>query len=310
MSELSPTLGSSRGAALVVESPEGIPLSFEISQVGDRVLAFLVDQLIVFGVIVGVVVVAKLFDLAFGTSGGMLDAVLGVLAYLWFMFYFALFEIVGRGRTPGKRAAGLRVIDLGGRALTARQLFTRNLSRLIETFVPIGVLLSLGDSNSGGWVTLLASVWLLILLLLPLFNRNRQRLGDFLANTIVVRAPRAMLASDLSTRRARRAEKGAEAESEVDEPEAFVYLFTTAELELYGIFELQTLEGILRTSDVAERTLADLRRTIWRKMSRPNPVGPIDDRRFLFDFYTQLRAHLEGRLLLGDRRERKKQGRL
>lgn len=309
MNELSPVLGTSQAATLVVESPEGIPLSFEISQVGDRIIAFLVDQLIIFGVLFAVALTGVLFSLSLDGWGRMVEAALGVLVYLWFMFYFALFEIVGRGRTPGKRAAGLRVIDLGGRALTARQLFTRNLSRMIETFIPLGVLLSFEEANAGGWTLVLACAWLLILLFLPLFNRNRQRLGDFLANTIVVRAPRAMLASDLSTRRASRAGK-VDADREAEEPEPFVYTFKTPELELYGIFELQTLERILRTPNVTERTLADLRRTIWRKMSRPNPVGPIDDRRFLFDFYTQLRAHLEGRLLLGDRRERKKQGRL
>jgi uncharacterized RDD family membrane protein YckC len=76
----------------------------------------------------------------------------------------AVFEVAGRGFTPGKAACGLRVVSLGGAAPTLRALLVRNLLRLVDA-LPVGYL--------AGGVSMLAS-------------DMTQRLGDRAAGTLVV----------------------------------------------------------------------------------------------------------------------------
>jgi hypothetical protein len=51
--------------------------------------------------------------------------------------YFAGLEIVMRGRTPGKKMVGLRVVSRGGGSASAGALITRNLLRLVDFFVGV-----------------------------------------------------------------------------------------------------------------------------------------------------------------------------
>jgi hypothetical protein len=77
-------------------------------------------------------------------------------------------------------------------------------------------------------------------------------------------------------------------------------IFSEAELSVYGIFELQELERVLRIREArAMREVAD---TIRAKIGRP--VAEEDDV-FLLSYYRQLKARLERKLLFGKRREDK-----
>ena len=69
------------------------------------------------------------------------------------------------GTTVGKRLLRLRVVADEGRRLALREAMLRNLTKVIELQWP-----------------------LIVLLLLPVFNRFRQRLGDMIARTTVVDA--------------------------------------------------------------------------------------------------------------------------
>jgi len=78
--------------------------------------------------------------------------------------YFAIFEIVWQGQTPGKRVANIRVIRDDGRPIDATAAVLRNLVRVVD-LLP-------GMYGLGVIVMLL--------------NRNSRRLGDFVAGTVVV----------------------------------------------------------------------------------------------------------------------------
>lgn len=281
--------------SLRLETPEGVPIRFELSTVGDRIYAFVLDVILILVVAAALLISSLLLSSVPYTDALFLLAISG-----WFFGYFPLCEMLMRGRTIGKRVAKLRVIDLGGRHLMAQQIFARNLTRNIELTIPLSILSS--NSITQGW-QLFSMLWLAILVLLPLFNRNRQRLGDFIAQTVVVRAPKLKLERDLTD--ANRPRKDSE-----EVQSSYQYTFTKKELNLYGIYELQTLEKVLRAKEVSHETLKTLRKTIWRKMSRSAPPRNLNDRRFLLDLYSQLRAELEHRLLFGERREKKQRGRL
>src|SRR4030095_16192685 len=88
---------------------------------------------------------------AIGVSGGSLLAV-SIGPFIGFMvrnLYFVGFELAGRGGTPGNRCVGLRVIDGAGGPLQPSAIVARNLTREIETFLPLGVLLTAGTSDTG-----------------------------------------------------------------------------------------------------------------------------------------------------------------
>ena len=56
--------------------------------------------------------------------------------------YFIHFELSWRGATPGKRIVGIRVIDRRGGPLLPAAVIARNLTREVEIFIPLRVLIS------------------------------------------------------------------------------------------------------------------------------------------------------------------------
>jgi len=144
---------------------------------------------------------------------------------------------------------------------------------------------------------LVASAWVAVLALLPLFNRDRLRAGDLVAGTLVVRSPQFVLLEDLS------------ATTPGGRTAAPVLHFSAAQLDLYGIHELQVLESLLRQRAARLPALEAVAKKIQRKIGWTGAAGDADARAFLHAFYTAQRARLEERMLLGDRRESKRPGR-
>jgi uncharacterized RDD family membrane protein YckC len=276
-----------------IVTPEGVPLRFALADVGDRLGAFAIDCTLV---ILVAAVVAIAAAIAAAAARG-LGVAAGLLAFFALRsFYFAWFECHAAGATPGKRLLGLRVIDAHGGMLSAEAVFARNFMREIELFVPLSFVL-VPDSVLPGrsaMARLAAGLWLGILALLPLFNRDRLRAGDLVAGTLVVHTPKAILLDDLSAPRVdRRAPAGEIA-------------FTAAQLDQYGIRELQVLEDLLRHGSARTRALEAVAKKIQDRIGWTPPARPIDHRSFLQAFYTAQRARLEERMLLGERRESKR----
>ena len=76
--------------------------------------------------------------------------------------------------------------------------------------------------------------------------------------------------------------------------------FPPVALELYGVYELQTLEDVLRNEN--PDAIVTVARMIRSKARLPDDG---DDYAFLSDYYAALCAHLESRLMVGRRREDK-----
>lgn len=276
----------------VLETPEHVALAVELADLGSRLGALVLDLALQLAAIVATVI--ALVTVA-GADASGIGAPVILLTFVVRSFYFTLFEIVWQGRTPAKRALKLRVVARDGGPLTAAMVFARNLTRELETFLPLTALLAPQTLLPGapGWAKALTVLWVLAFTLLPLFNRYRARLGDLLAGTVVVAEPRPALLPDLA----------AEARDSAADQE---FVFTPAQLALYGIRELQVLEQVLRRppSFQKDSTLAMISDRVRRKIGWPGDP-PRQHERFLQAFYAAQRAHLEHRLLLGERRERK-----
>lgn len=279
-----------------IVTPEGVPLTFQLAERGERAAAVLID-LVIMLVALGAVVLSVVFvSWQFGFS----EIIIGVTLLLFFLirtFYFVYFELRWQGATPGKRALGLRVIDRKGGYLRPDAVFARNILREVELFLPLTLLLAGPEQGSSAWVNLLTLGWLSVFVLLPFFNKDRLRAGDVIAGTWVVSAPKTLLLSDVAA--------GAKAKQGPSQAAAPEFPFTRNQLEIYGIYELQTLEDVLRQKGPqTQETLREVTLRVQRKIGWTGEEK-VDYRRFLEAFYAALRAHLESRLLFGERRENK-----
>ena len=295
-------LRGNEDAKLVREivTPEGIPVRFTLASASDRATAFLID------VVIQVVAIFSIsWALAYAVHGEstLLTAVIVVLAFLLVNFYFAVFEVRWQGATPGKRKIGIRVIDARGGQLETSAVLARNLVRELEVWMPLRFLLAgnLVWPEAPGWARLVAGAWTFVFLLMPAFNKDRLRVGDMIAGTRVVMQPKIVLVPDLVDETAaapRHAPAGA--------PAAPSYVFTDAQLAIYGIYELQVLEGVLRISPGDVSQLEVLRTVSEKVRGKIRYEGKVaDDERFLREFYAAQRAHLEQKLLFGQRRQDK-----
>lgn len=289
-----------------IVTPEGISLPFVVAPAGDRVSAFFLDSLVI--VLVTIILwLGTLFVASVGL-GELAVAIALLVHFLLWNFYFIWFETRWSGMTFAKRRMGLRVISRDGGPLTAEAIFARNLMRSLEFYIPAAVLIA-PDAllpDAPGWGRLLAAVWILVFAFMPFFNQDRLRCGDLVAGTMVVKAPQAMLLSDLAERSARPAARAA-APGVPRPPDPFP--FTREQLDIYGIHELQVLEDLLRRDDqgtLDPRVLAEVCEKIKVKIRWPAETWNVPVRPFLDAFYRAQRGLLEQKMLFGQRRERKR----
>jgi uncharacterized RDD family membrane protein YckC len=150
---------------LNIKGLTGVGLKLRIAGPGTRAYAFLIDWhirlLVVLAWLLMGVVMQRLGWLAVGT---MLQLAFWSPVLIFYIFYHPVLELAMRGRTPGKRMAGARIVTLEGATPGAGALVMRNLFRLI-------------DQLPGLYV---------VGLLCCMFTPQRVRLGDLAAGTVLV----------------------------------------------------------------------------------------------------------------------------
>ena len=160
---------------LIIETPERVPLHFALASIGNRFLACAIDHALQVLTII-VIVLAFTLIANYSSLGEQLTnapkwvlAILIVIVFLIISSYFAFFEWIWNGQTPGKRWLKLRVIREDGRPVTFWEAAVRNLLRVFDMQpAPIFPFYSVG--------------------LISVFMSSRdQRLGDMVAGTVVVR---------------------------------------------------------------------------------------------------------------------------
>ena len=294
----------------VMVTPEGIALPVVLASRGARFGALVIDLILIgLAMILATVAIGLLAggtaklgfeaDQAKGAARHALDFLFILWVAAIFLFrnaYFLFFELGPRGATPGKRMVGIRIAARDGGRLSAEMVIARNLLRDIELFLP--AVLLVGASAEGtdmGPVMLGATAWFLVFALFPFFNRDRLRAGDLIAGSWVLEAPKRKLEAAMSLGHAARGTSAATGAA---------YRFGEADLAIYGEFELQTLERVLREN--RPEAQAAVSEAICRKIGW-NP-GTGDERAFLEAYYTQLRARLEGGMRMGKRKADKYAG--
>lgn len=157
-------------------TPESVELEFTLAGIGSRALAILVDlhvltlALVLFWVLWGIFSAQLLNYLErLGMNYRALPIWLLAIALLGSFIvstgYFAVFELMWQGQTPGKRFAKIRVIRDDGRPIGMGQAALRALLQPFDYFLFIGFFLIL-------------------------FGKREKRLGDWVAGTIVIQEER------------------------------------------------------------------------------------------------------------------------
>jgi len=272
-------------------TPEGIDLSLGLATASQRLGAFLIDALIMIVALVLLQLILSWIASTAFRSGGRYTAEIAMAVWLLGAFlirtgYFILLESGRRAATFGKRVVGLRVVARSGERLTVDSVIARNLMREVEVYLPLSSLLQTLFSFRNAvdpWLALGGAGWVLLFLLFPLFNRDRLRVGDLLAGTWVVSIPKRQLSWDLV--------------SHGQEP---ALRFTPEQLDTYGVYELQTLEQVLR-----EGNPETMQKVAWAIRQKIGHRDPAPNHEFLTAYYTAARAHMERGLLFGRRRANK-----
>ncbi len=165
-----PILADAAPEAVALESATGVELHLPIAGPGARAWAFIIDwhvRLVLACAWYFIAALAYNRDLSIAApldaDGAWFGFVVAPPAAIYFLYHFVL-EIAMRGRTPGKRIAGVRLVAQHGGAPGAGALATRNVFRLIDSF------------------PLFYGVGLVATML----TRNRVRIGDLAAGTLLV----------------------------------------------------------------------------------------------------------------------------
>lgn len=154
-----------------IKTPEFVSIQFQLAGLGSRAAAYLLDQLIL--TLANVIVVIILLVLLTGSasfsalSDELTSIIFGVAIVLLFIInwgYFVFMEFYFGGKTIGKRALGIRVIQENGHSLTLLSSFIRNFLRIV-------------DSLPASYLTGLLMIF---------FHPQHKRVGDLVAGTIVV----------------------------------------------------------------------------------------------------------------------------
>jgi uncharacterized RDD family membrane protein YckC len=145
---------------LEIITPEHVHIRLEPAGVGSRFLALIIDALIVLAISSFIGGILR-FTLPAGIATAIGVTLNFVLTWGWHVF----FEVKKQGRTPGKRALRLRVIDARGLPVSLHQSLVRNIVRILDfapAFYGVGAIA-------------------------VLVTESRRRLGDLVADTLVVR---------------------------------------------------------------------------------------------------------------------------
>lgn len=136
-----------------IQTSHNIVISFPLANLMQRILATIID-----------IIVICLYWFLISAMFMSLQTIAYILIIPVVSFYHLLFEVFNKGQSPGKKIMKLRVIDVHGRTPNIESYFMRWIFRLVDITFSVGTL---------------AMIFIIS-------SEQKQRLGDMLAQTMVV----------------------------------------------------------------------------------------------------------------------------
>lgn len=144
-----------------INTAQNVTIDYEVANLGDRILAFLIDGLIkgAYVFLAFLMIVPQLAD-----SNWRFGLILGGFLAIPMVFYSLIFEIFNNGQTPGKKAMDIKVVAMDGEEVSTGMYFLRWLFRIIDINIMSGI----------------------IAILTIAFTEKGQRVGDLVGDTTVI----------------------------------------------------------------------------------------------------------------------------
>lgn len=150
-----------------IVTPEAVVLELQTAGFASRMAAGAIDLAAIFGIFLAVLTVLTVVLRDVDDSTG--TTIIAVLVFALLFGYPVAFQTMMRGRTPGKAALRLRAVTVDGAPIGIRESILRSMGLVVDLLLPPGGITGV-----------------LFILATP----RHQRVGDLLANTIVIRDPR------------------------------------------------------------------------------------------------------------------------
>ncbi len=224
-----------------IQTTQNVEISYEIASVSDRVLAALIDYLILTAYIVGVSLLLRflIFDPEFSEIE-IVESAFFFIAFIGVLFYDLICELSMNGQSFGKKAMKIKVVKLDGTEPSFGAYFLRWVLRIIDTtlFTPV------------------------VAVLVVLINGRGQRIGDIAAGTTVVKLTDRVKLSDT-----------------IFEAVEQEHVITYNEVSRLNESDIETIKEVIKTVKDADYTTATrlqekLKTAIMQKMGVSNIDQP------------------------------------
>jgi len=160
---------------ITIHSAGAMEMEYSIAGLGSRTYAFTIDWHIRVVLVLAWLFMIYLAGLAINlvdsdlyktvsNSNKIIGYLLILPSFAIYLFYHPVLEVMMKGRTPGKRMAGIRIITVDGETPNVSAIIVRNLFRIVDS-LPTMYLVGIGCC---------------------LFTKTQIRIGDLAAHTLLV----------------------------------------------------------------------------------------------------------------------------
>lgn len=147
-------------ANIEIITSQNVSIEYELASLKDRVLAYIIDILIMMGGLFVLMIFYFIF-----TGGKKEDYFLYIFVIPVFIFYTLFFEIFNNGKSLGKGVMKIKVVKINGLEPNLNDYLTRWAFRMVDIYLSFGSVAAFLVSSSG----------------------KHQRMGDLVADTTVIR---------------------------------------------------------------------------------------------------------------------------
>jgi len=149
-------------STISITTPQNIEVEYDLASLGERVVGFILDRLIVIAYVVGMIMFIGFSDLKNFVQNNLW---LTVFLVIPIFFYHVLCEVFLNGQSFGKRIMKMKVVSIRGNEPTLSQYLMRWIFRIVDfnLFSPT------------------------IALIVVAITKNNQRVGDLVAGTTLVK---------------------------------------------------------------------------------------------------------------------------
>ncbi len=168
-----------------------LDIEFEVSEFYRRFLAWLLDMILqIVYLLLAFRLLAALYDNPFRPS--LMARIWNILMWLPVVFYYLASEVFTNGQSIGKKVAGIRVVNENGGKPSPSQFVIRWLIRVSDLMMVVAILILITFPSAFRypelrWTLVIILCLMITDLILVASSKKSQRLGDVLAQTIVVR---------------------------------------------------------------------------------------------------------------------------